>query len=601
MCVSGRQVAAIGLGFGLCTHAPAALAWVDASIQSDVITLDVVRDGTATVAHEVMLRIRGGPLHALTLQGVDADAEPEPGATIAPALGSGGALRTSALLLNRADDGSLRVEIDDAHGVKRGSYLLHFSYRTHSLQRDMQLVDGTSALLRWVGPRFDAGMDLAKVIFRLPSAPTAPRLASTDRERFGTSDEDTGTFIGHVRRGPDKDELELVRPHVARGEPVVWTALASAEAFDAFRPVPRVAPSVRVAAPGRPRRGRALLWGMPVVAFIYAVAVLAKWFGLRRAAHALRVMPQSLVPLPAVARAVLAGTALAASLAAGSYARQLPTAAVLTVLAMILASHATPKPLSRPRPPGRWLPFSCEDALKRTAGARAGAWFDAGRWRGFALFVVLLGAVLAVAWAWSKSYPPGGVALALASSALVPLFFTGRASELPADAADRPQRLLGWLLRRLRRDQALRVVPWARIPDEVARPDELRLLIVPRHPREGLIGVEVAAEYCAGPGGSVELPCVVVRAIEGSPSHGALPRSVVWSRGRRPRERVAIIRPKLPLRSMVLALVRNVVARLSEPEPAMVAHSAASSSSSSLGSVDATAKLGSVASPAHAT
>ncbi|MBN1607063.1 MAG: hypothetical protein JW940_10555 [Polyangiaceae bacterium] len=601
MYVSWRQVAAIGLGLGLYAHAPAASAWVDASIQSDVITLDLVRDGTATVTHEVMLRVRGGPLHSLTLQGVDADAEPEPGATIGPALGSGESQRTSALLLSRGDDGSLRVELDDERGVKRGSYLLRFAYRTHSLQRDMQLVDGTSALLRWVGPRFGTGMDLAKVIFRLPSAPAEPRLASTDRERFGTTDDNAGTFISHLRRGPDKDELELVRPHVAQGEPVVWTALASAEAFDTFRPALRVAPIPQVAAPARPGRGRVLLLATPVVAFGYAVAVLAKWFGLRRAAHVLRAMPQSLIPLPAVARAVLAGTALAASFVAGSYARQMLLAALFAVLAMILASHATPKPLSRPRPPGRWLPLSCEDALAKPTGARAGAWFDAGRWRGLVLFVVLLGGMLVLGLAWSRSYPPGAAALALASSALVPLFFTGRASELPADAAQRPQSLLGWLLRRLRRDEALRAVPWARIPDEVARPDELRLLVLPRRPREGLIAIEVATEYCAGPGGSVELPCVVVRATEDSPSHGALPRSVVWVRGRKPRERVAILRPRLPLRSMVLSLVRNVARRLSETEPATGAHPGCSSCTISRGSIEATSKLGSVASPAHAT
>jgi hypothetical protein len=601
MYVSRRQLTAIGLGLGLCVYAPSALAWVDASIQSDVITLDVLRDGSATVAHEVMLRVRGGPLHTLTLQGVDADAEPEPEATIRPVLGSGEAQRTTPLLLNRGDDGSLRVEIGDARGVRRGNYLLRFGYRTHSLEREMQLVDATSALLRWVGPRFDTGMDLAKLVFRLPSAANPPRMASTDRERFGVSDDDSGTFISHVRRGPDMDELELVRPHVAQGEPVVWTALASAEAFDAFRPALRASPARPAAVQQRPGRSRALLLGIPVVAFIYAVAVLAKWIGLRRAAAVLRAAPRSLVPLPPVVRAALAGSALAASFATGCYARQMPVAALLAALAMMLAAHATPKPLVRPRPPGRWLPLSCKDALARTTGAGAGAWFDAGRLRGFALFVVLLVGVLVVALGWSRAYPPGGAALALAAAALVPLFFTGRASELPADAAERPQRLVGWLVRRLRGDETLRVVPWARIPDEVARPDELRLLVVPRRPLEGLIAIEVAAEYCCGPGGSVELPCVVVRAIDGSPSHAALPRSVVWSRGRKPRERVAVVRPKLPLRSIVLSLVRHLARRLSEPEPVRVAQSEGSSCSISRGSADVTVKLGSVASPAHAT
>lgn len=601
MCAYWRHVAAAGLMAGSCFHAPAARAWVDATIQSDVITLDVVRDGTATVTHELLLRVRGGPLRTLTLQGVDGDAEPGPGATVGPALGHGEGHAASGLLVNRGDDGSLRLEPENERGMRHGSYLLRFSYRTRTIQRDMQLLDGNNALLRWVGPRFDSGMDLAKVVFRVPSATMAPRPADAELGRFGTVDgQDTSTFIGQVRRGSEKDELELVRLHVARGEPVVWTALASAEAFDVFRPALRALPAAQVAVQGRPRQGRTLFLAAPVVAFVYAVAVLVKWSGFRRAAHMLRVTPRSLVPLPAVPRAVLAGAALSASLLAGAYLRQMLAAAILATLAMLLAAQTTPKPLFRLRPPGRWLPLSPEDAFKPLSRCPFGRWFDAGCWRGLTLFLVLLGGVLVTALLCSRSHLPGAVTLALASSALVPLFFTGRSSELPADAA-RPQRVLGWLLRRLRRDEALRAVPWARLPDDATAPDELRLLILPRRPREGLIAIEVAAEYRTGPGGSVELPCVVVRAMEGSASHAALPRSVVWTRGRKPQERVAIIRVKLPLRSLLLSLVRSVTQRLSEPEAATAAHSVSRSCSISRGSMQATAKLGSVASPAHAT
>ena len=38
-----------------------------------------------------------------------------------------------------------------------------------------------------------------------------------------TGEDDPGFFVSRVKRSADRDEVELIRPHVARGEAVAWT------------------------------------------------------------------------------------------------------------------------------------------------------------------------------------------------------------------------------------------------------------------------------------------------------------------------------------------------------------------------------------------
>jgi hypothetical protein len=87
---------------------------------------------------------------------------------------------------------------------------------------------------------------------------------------------------------------------------------------------------------------------------------------------------------------------------------------------------------------------------------------------------------------------------------------------------------------------------------------------MPRRAQTGLGAIEFGIEYQAALGGSVALPWVMVRANEASPAHRALPLSVSWSRGRKPEERSAVLRPKLPTRALCLSLIRAVAATLSE-------------------------------------
>src|SRR5664279_1229564 len=66
----------IFLGLAAWERSARAAAWIETTVTSDVVTVQVERDGRATVAHALALKIRGGPLKSWTLQGIDADAEP---------------------------------------------------------------------------------------------------------------------------------------------------------------------------------------------------------------------------------------------------------------------------------------------------------------------------------------------------------------------------------------------------------------------------------------------------------------------------------------------------------------------------------------------
>ena len=147
--------------------------------------------------------------------------------------------------------------------------------------------------------------------------------------------------------------------------------------------------------------------------------------------------------------------------------------------------------------------------------------------------------------------------------------------------------------RKLRRAEGIKVVPWARIPERARDADELRLLIQVQGALRGLVGIEVGVEYSAGVGGSGAALFVLVRAREGSLAVSALPRDVIWTRGRKADERAAVLRPRLPTQAQCATLVLELVALLREEDQS------SSSRASSGGRGSKTVKPSRVASPAH--
>lgn len=597
MCAVQRHLLGSLLGALALAIALPARAWVQTEVDSDAVTVDVARDGSAIVSHQLLMTVHGGPLLGFDLAGVDDDARPVPQATVWRASSGKHATTPVPLLLDKKEDGSLHVEINQTRGLKHGSYLFKFQYRTQLLARHLLVSAGPRVNLTWIGPRYSDGIDTAHVVFRLPSAPLPPRLAPAGPET--ESDEaPQGTFLSGLRRSGDHDELDVVRPHIAKGEPAVWRIQADARAFDAFAPprAPAVAPPTR-AAPPRVRRRLALLASGLLIALAYALLVAFKWRAVAAGCKGARASPRALVPLPAVVRAPLAGFALTGAAAVGALTDHATLAAALLLVAMALASHLTPRAAPPLRGPGRWLPLSEQEAFRKIKVARPGRWLDAGAPQGFVVFGVLLVAASAIGLRLLPSSPYQALLVVLGSSCLLPIFCTGRTAELPPDAAHEPRVLLRWLGAKLKKDASLKVVPWARIAEGRAEPDELRLLVLPRHHLSGLRSIEVAVEYHHGGGGSIALPCVLVRAVDGSDAYRSLPRSLVWTRGRKPEERVAIVRPALPTRASCLALVRRIL-RLAQTAPG--SHSPSRRFRSS-GKLSSTAKAPTISSPAHAT
>jgi len=571
-----RHVTTLCAVAGLVLSAGQARAWVESEVRSHVATVDVDRAGKAVVSEDLTLAVRGGPLPGIELSGVDLDAEPLPGATVSSVASSKAQLPVTPLLLEKRDDGTLRIEVDREKGLRTGVYSFHFQYRTDLLKRDLIRREGNEAEVRWVGPRFEQGIDSARVVFRLPAGPTPPMLPDVNNSAGRVQDGDAlgGVFIGNLHRLADKDELDVVRPHVSRGEPVLWRVRVSAKAFDAFAnplPAPHLEKSastraLSLGAGGQPRQRLGWWLCAALAALAYAFAVAGKWRYFSRLCDARAARCRSLVPLPVGLRAATSGTLLASAFVSAAWFDQATLGALLLVLAMAFACQfATPAKIVL-RGPGQWLPLSDQEAFARSATPVAGRFLDAGTLPGFAMFALLCMTLLVAAWLLFTRAPYQALLLLLGSAATLPLFFTGRAAQLPADLAQRPRALLASLALRLRRAPGIKVVAWARIPEGRATADELRLLVQVPGARRGLLGVEIGVEYGAALGGTAAAPFVLIRAREGSAVVSALPRELIWTRGRKADERAALLRPRLPTQAHCEQLLLELVTKLRDVE-----------------------------------
>ena len=171
-------------------------------------------------------------------------------------------------------------------------------YRLDLVAAKMLVRDGAMWRLAWTAPTSPEGHDGARVVFEVPSAPTEPRLASPEQ---------AATTLATLRREPDKDELELVRAHIPRGEAVVWSARVDPKAFPrvvspelrppvasvtAAAPVPNHVPAVLVACV------------LAILAGALAFALGAKQRFVARACASASVRPRPLIPLRLGPRAV---------------------------------------------------------------------------------------------------------------------------------------------------------------------------------------------------------------------------------------------------------------------------------------------------------
>jgi hypothetical protein len=594
-----RPVARWAAFAGVTLATAPAWAWVETQIRAYGATVDVERDGTAVVSSELVMSVRGGPLKRLEISGVDSDAEPLPDATVTPTVQGAASV---PLLVERRDDGVLLLEVDYEKGLRTGRYAFAYRYRTALRDRGLIQRRGSDAELRWQSPRFDQGIDSMRVVFRVPPTATAPSVPSYDVRDPEAS---FGAFIGNLRRAPDKDELEIVRPHVGQNEAVVWRAVVGSELGPSPEPTALPAPSpARKVAPivPKPALDRLRAWGLlAAVAFVYGLLVALKWRGYARACRLCKATPSALVPLPIGVRAPLAGLAVAAAVGSALFLESPTWAGVALAVGLLAAALRAPKVAPSLRGPGRWLPLTASEVFAKTHQRLPGALLDASRFSGFLLFALLLAGALGAGGSLLSRSPHDALLVFVAASLLVPLFLTGRQSDLPKAPVEAPRSLFRAVSRAFEKRPGTKVVPWGRLSDANGAIDELRLLLKLKGALDGLVAVEFGAEVVRGLGGSVLSPYVLVRAREGSAAHQALPRAATFTRGRKPEERVAILRPSLPTTAGAKALLQEVLDVLEERPKLDLQGPGKSKARSSAGRSERTAKLGRVPSPLHAT
>jgi hypothetical protein len=539
-----------------------ALAYHEAHMTADDVRVTVDDAARARVDHALTVRVVSGTLKSLDVSGVEPEAVADGEAAITSENG-----RPTSAVVEPVGERVLRLTVAEPKGLPRGTYVVHVRYQVDLVKARELVTDGALWKLVWTAPVALEGFDAARVTFDLPAAATEPRALSAD----GTTGDDGR--LATLRRSADRDELEMVRPHVARGEAPVWALRVDPRAFGAVTDPSMRPPPPPVVAP--PARFAHLAW-LGVVAAVglaFAALVARKRRAVLAACRARGVLPLPLVArVPQWAHAPLAGAAFAGGVAA-QLAGAPTLGAIAVACAMALATFRAPSVRPPVRGPGKWLALAPAEAFATSARSGDGHGpdprdpLDLGSPRG--KIVVLVGALALAAMAGvlrrlDAEYP---YLIAIDALALIPIFVTGTARQLPPDLAAAPAKLLAALHATLKKDASLRVAPWARVPLGADHADELRLLVLPRAAMPGLGGIEIGQAWRRTANGFVPMTEVLVRVHDASAAAARLTAIAPSSRavpGRRPDERVVCLGPALPARRATIALVRRLARELAD-------------------------------------
>lgn len=549
-----------------------ARAWIETTVLSDDIRLTVERNGTALVEHQMTMRVRGSPMRVFSLSGADADAQPEGETSVMPVRdGAGPAAETlTPVSFVVTPDGSLRLQVDDPKGLARGTYLFKFRYRTDLVKSGALERDGTMVRLRWMGPRVPNGLDSAKTTVILPPSPTEPK-AGDRSDDLGLSS--TGAFLTTTRRLVDRDEVELVRPHVAKAEQVVWSVRLDPRALGAVND-PRVRPppsaGVQAIVSTESRERQVFLAVALGVAILFTALTAIKGRQVELHTRAAGLIPRPFFPASVNMRAFLAGPTVALGVGLQLLLDPPVVGTALLLVAMLLMAHRTPLPRPLARAPGRWLPISDEEAFRPEPRPRD-AWLDVSTRAGKLAFALGTLAVAVAAWATWRVSPYHANLVGLDGLMGLSLFLTGRRRELAPSLARGPVETLQRMAAYLRKkNPGMRVVPWARFPQGSADHDELRLLVMPRTPLRGLTAIEIGCSFPLGPGGYIVCPEILVRVADETDA-ARKARSMApfgrWVRGRKAGEWVLSVEPRLGHWKVAAELARSFAVQLAD-EPA---------------------------------
>ncbi len=549
-----------GLSFAALAFTPSSHAkgWEEVHQTSDDVRLTVGADGVATVQHHLRYRVVAGHFKTLDFTGVEPNAELASEATAL--LEKGGEL-PAHILPNPKVPGALLIAFDEPRGIGRGVYVIDVKYRLDLVAAKMLVRDGAMWRISWTAPTSPEGHDGARVVFEVPAAPTEPRLASPEQ---------AATTLATLRRAPDKDELELVRAHIPRGEAVVWSARVDPKAFPRVVS-PELRPpiaSVTAAAPVPNNVPAALIASaLAVLAGALAFALGAKQRIVARACESASVRPRPLLSLRWGLAPFAYGGVAAAALAELLWGTP-AYGAVLVVVAMACGAHRSPAPIQKPRGPGRWQPIADGAVLvARPREAAPGDALDIGTRAGKLTALAVVVVLGIVSFVLRTRVAGAAISIPLAAAALVPLFVTGTQAQLPRSPAELAARVLGPardMLGRLVDFAHVDVRCFARVREGTKTYDEVRLACSPADRIPGLRSIELALATLE-PGAPAALPEVLVRFDDGSEAAAKIAQLAPGIRvviGRGPGEKVLRLSPRAPTPSGAARLLARLASEL---------------------------------------
>lgn len=514
--------------FAEAPHARAAGGWQEWHQTGNDVFVSLDRAGLAHVEHRVRYRVVAGKMQSFDLPTIDMEAQIAPEVSIVTEDGTrltahaeGISGKAAARDLPDVDPSSqvVRVTVDDPKGLKRGTYAFVVAYDLDGWKTKHLSKDGSLVRISFKQPPSVEGRDAARAVFRLPPGPTEPRILVKDD---GNGEDGEGTALVTLRRSAEVDELELVRAHVSRGEVVSWAVRADSKAFAASSTA-AAAEAIEHAKVAPKDRKRSAVFVCIALALGLAFGA---FFGRKSRAFGLEVarlglVPRPLVPLPSWARSPIFALSFAAGLSMSVLSSPLVGAIGLLVAMLVLVELRPRKKGFRVRGPGEWKPLPKSTGESASPG-RLSPWIDATSPRGAMVFLGLFAAsygfgVLAERWV------PGTEVLApVAAMALLPLFFSGVAGQLPSAALGRTLKLLRPLSDRIAKHTELRAKLYGRMPAGDARWDEARLRAMPRGAMPGVRGFEVGVVESRTLTGFLPTPEVLVRVFDGSAAHTRL-------------------------------------------------------------------------------
>jgi hypothetical protein len=482
----------------------------------------VARDGRIVVTHALAYHVLAGTLRSIALSGFEDDLEFHDTATVTSADG-----HTYGARVSRDDKDIVHVTLDDPKGIKRGDYRFELTYEGTLAGRRITR-DGAFDRVRFALPPLHEGIDSARVVFDFPSAPTEPRAAADQN-----ASEDAVTDIATLRRSADRDELELVRPHVAKSEAATFFARVDPKALAALDdPALRAAPPAPAIIASEDARAPISVW------ILVAMCALAL-FALAMAKARVTDM-RGLVPGPASLRACSAAAFFAAGVRVEIDGRFVLGASLVACALPFLALR-TPRAVASIRGPARWIASSPDVFARRATRADL---FDATTTRGALVASAITFGVLVVSHFARAAGSAAPYFVAIDAVALAPIFFTGTSRQRPP-SAEREALALAPVWRAL--EPCVPIAPHVRVAGE-GEAEETRLLASPPTAMSGVTAIEVGVAW-EGRGPWLASFDVLVRVTDGTFASAKMTATFPKKRvlpGRKPDERVFRFEPEGP-------------------------------------------------------